>query len=504
MATFLLDPPGLYPPGLSPADDGAISASGRKRPYDAAFDDSQAEPWEQEPLGSQMPLDEAHLAPAAELPVPPAAPAARAVAAICAFTGVRGARCQSFAANDSDMCRRHSALRAAGVSSSCQAEQHTRLGFKADQLVFKKEQVNWRAVEVLCSYDDASKLRIGDMPARLYAQLKLDRVQKNTDDSGAVVGDFGTLSTSWREMPSPLNKPIRRMSGLPYSFDVKHLPRQLAHERACPSGLLGVSVFEGPRWLRAAFRCGVDGADVDLVAAHIQVQAMRHGTDAEVAYVLNDYVENCQATRRELANLCGIDAKEVKKIFQKVQYGFPLSVLAREFGPLPDYLVRFAEVQEKIRKTDGAASPSDLQKFAQEDDPLVSLQAHLNMVGERELLDSKERIAKWFGIQMVSYEHDGAWMVGRGNWHDEFLGALRDKGIRATVKPTPQTFEELLVYVRQDPKCRQHIMSHRTSKNGTKQIGVPPVPPQNTRHDFGRSRDDPPCAGATEPPSKRP
>ena len=234
--------------------------------------------------------------------------------------------------------------------------------------------------------------------------------------------DDGFLTPRWNECDSPF--PTRRFS----------------------QGTL----FNLPRVLRSAGRCELPNTlDVDLENCHLRAQVARHPTRPELAHYVNHREQVLGEVMRE-----GVDRQAAKALFLRLVYAGSAETwqLEHRVNALPAFVDAFAREQKEIRQEDAEKHPELLKMFTSSDRPVVTLQSHLNMRREREMLDAMAAAVR--GIAEVSaYEHDGLFLCTRSfdtdgeaasAWREKVLRRIRASISEPVAVKSPLAFEEAL------------------------------------------------------------
>ena len=120
---------------------------------------------------------------------------------------------------------------------------------------------------------------------------------------------------------------------------------------------------------------------------------------------------------------------------------------------VPSKWIGFYDEQRAIRRADAEQHPDKVTLLAGSRSckrPVVTLQSHLNMEGERKTLNLMERVAKARGVVLDAPEHDGGWFRAVNptkNWQFALLSDMQCAGFLVSWKPTPETFDELMNYI---------------------------------------------------------
>jgi hypothetical protein len=253
---------------------------------------------------------------------------------------------------------------------------------------------------------------------------------------------IGTITVAWWNRKG--SDKGRRYSGI---FG-KPPPKMPPHERASPSGFCCLSAFALPRGLKYILRTGTGAVDIDLRAAHTQMQLRRLSRDGrlDLAMKTMEYYENRDEFLELLQESEWGRSKPkwvCKRLLTSLIYGGHVPV------GVPQLVEDLAEEQEAIRKFDAMANPKLLKKRQDRPHPEASVQYDLNEVEERVCVDAATMTAKRHGVPIWSYEHDG--VVG-GPKLRTTIDDLGYQGFDFAEKPVPTKWEELLkVLIEEEP-----------------------------------------------------
>ena len=165
----------------------------------------------------------------------------------------------------------------------------------------------------------------------------------------------GEITAAWWERVG--GKKGRRYSGI---FG-KHPAKMPAHERNSPSGFCCLSAFALPRGLKYILRTGVGAVDIDLKAAHTQMQLRRLSRAGRLDLAVLT-LESYEKREEQLQLLQESEwgqtkAKwECKKLLTGLTYGITVPV------GVPDFVAPLSVEQEAIREFDGKANPELLEQ----------------------------------------------------------------------------------------------------------------------------------------------
>ena len=198
------------------------------------------------------------------------------------------------------------------------------------------------------------------------------------------------------------------------------------------------SLFSLPRLLKAAGRHGLHNAvDIDQDNAHFNAQLTRHRSGRPA---LIRYVRERDAVLSEVQEALGVSRTDAKHLFLVICYHGSVRNWCRERGvsasALPAFIAEFVKEQKLILQEDARQHPDLLAKAKASGvaRPEVTLQSHLNMRHEREVLDAMAAAARGTA-EVASYEHDGIYFytddVDRTNavagreWRERLLNRIR-------------------------------------------------------------------------------
>lgn len=250
-----------------------------------------------------------------------------------------------------------------------------------------------------------------------------------------IADGIGTIIVAWWERSGAGPTGGRRYSGI-----FGKVPSQIpSHERNTPSGFCCLSAFALPRGLKYILRTGVGAVDIDMKAAHTQVQLRRlsQAKRLDLATLTREYYENRDEYLQLLQDSEWGKTREkweCKKLLTGLTYGVSVP------KGVPDFVQRLAVEQAAIRDFDKEANPELIKQFASRPRPLASLQFSLNETGERMVIDMAVKAGKRCGLDVWSFEHDG--IVGGTEWR-KVLDTLAFEGLDFTEKPVPCNWQEL-------------------------------------------------------------
>ena len=234
----------------------------------------------------------------------------------------------------------------------------------------------------------------------LLAQAERSRVA-----DGAVA-----VRTYWSEEArmADLGLVGRRYSGAAHLEPDGHIAKLL--ERGLCSGLVGISSFALPGWLRNACRAGLPHRFVlDIENAHPVLLLQRHPH----LHTLRAYVEH----REDLLRQVHQDRAAAKELFLVLLYGGSAQGWMRRcsVAQLPAWVGQLEAEFAQAREADVAAHPDLFERVKTTSaKPVELLQYVLNTKLEREVLDAICGVVeKQLAGTVLAWEHDGAYVYCR-------------------------------------------------------------------------------------------
>jgi len=222
------------------------------------------------------------------------------------------------------------------------------------------------------------------------------------------------------------------------------------------------SLFSLPRLMKAAGRHGLANAvDIDQDNAHFNAQLARHRSGRPA---LIRYVRERDAILREVQDALGVSRADAKSLFLVICYHGSVPKWCSERGvnadALPAFIAEFVEEQKLILQEDARQHPDLLARAEASGSarPAVTLQSHLNMKHEREVLDAM--VAAAHGVaEVASYEHDGVFFYTRDIdrtddaagrvWREQLLSRIQAKvSLPVSIKEQP-SLQDILLELKQ-------------------------------------------------------
>ena len=302
---------------------------------------------------------------------------------------------------------------------------------------FTTERINVELAAAMAEFDVCkTKMCDGGLSWSEVLQIFVRRAQDVNK------GGIGTITVAWWNRKG-IDKG-RRYSGI---FG-KPPPKTPLHELSSPSGFCCLSAFALPRGLKYILRTGTGAVDLDLRAAHTQMQLRRlsRAGRMDLAVKTREYYEN----RDEFLELLQESdwgrrrpMWECKKLLTSLTYGGPVP------AGVPQLVEDLAEEQEAIRKFDSAANPERLKQREDRPHPEASVEFDLNEAEERVGVDAATTVARRHYVPVSSFEHDG--IVGGPKLRD-IIDELAYLGWDFAEKPVPTNWQELLkVLIQEEP-----------------------------------------------------